>query len=1207
MNPRIARRLSRSLACFWLAASVGVALGQQAPTARQGVLRDAAGNPVAGALVTLREVELRGEIVAMTDSGGQFEFAALPAGKYSVSVELRGREAACKTPLVIREGDHFTVRLVLSADHRQLALRHDVEPVVPAEPGTTAQKSGAATGVITASKRGAEPSGVVLPAVNGRTPASSASEVSAPVKGGATPEESAPKGTAEARASGGERLSSREVSGLPLNKRDFSQLILLAAGTMTDTNGAANFTQQFAVNGQRGTTTVFAMDGIDTTDAEMGGATFANFNVDAVQEIRSSSGVMPAEIGHGAAGFTEIITKSGTAQLHGSAFEFLRNAALDARNFFDRRSFASPGRIPPFVRNEFGFTIGGPITFRGEHHTEERSFFFGQYQGFRQVLGTTQVIAVPTPEERQGINTSAFPGDTLLVPVNPKIAPVLARYPLPNDPQGPYGARTYATSSKVSTRTDQFSVRIDHRISDKATLFARFNLNQVTGPLTNPSQTAIDPSFAVRLGFVRSTPFFAAVNLTQPGLMFGDGLYEPFNSAAGGQLGSYGNLLQVRQSFTYVRGSHTLKLGFEARFNRDTTIFGTGPNGEYNFGGGRAYAPVEIPSASGAHDIHVGDPLPDALTGFLTATPQSYTASVAAPGFAQGAHIGESAIHRDAYNVYLQDAWKITPRLVLNYGLRYEVSTRIREAKHRTSAAVIIGPDDRPAHSWDEGARQRFLFYPQPPYGMDWGGWGPRATLEWRAANRTVLRVGGAVTTLLLNLWQDNALTGGIPFVFNPYLTAAPGAPVPFENAVTAFNLPPVLTPDGQPVFVSGHTTDVPANTEIDLQRFQEDLAAITPGNQIQPLLIFVMSSDYRNGYVGTYTVGFEQEVADIKFGAAYVATVGVNITGVRFPNAYGGADPAFAPFTRFDAAGQVVGGFGPQFLMTSPSHSTFHSLQASASKTSLRAGLGFQASYTFSKSLDDSSAVLGGFFSGGGTILQAWPQDPRNPGAEKGPSTFDVGHVFALSAIQALPLERVPGLRALGRRLTSGWQVLNISTLTSGSPFSVYSGVQQTGAGSGGADRPDQVGQPVFSTNRKIREDYFGRGADNAAFFSIPIGIPGGTGPNQGRFGTLGRNTFRGPAFRNFDVALIKDTPFGRRGSGEAVTLQFRAEFFNVFNLVNFGLPANIVRGSGFGLISRTAGTSRQVAVLLEADLLTCPAENIIRYAAYGREGKKR
>jgi hypothetical protein len=140
---------------------------------------------------------------------------------------------------------------------------------------------------------------------------------------------------ASVQASGGEHLSREEVSSLPLNERNFSKLLLLAAGTMTDTNGAANFTQQFAVNGQRGVTAVFAIDGADTTDSELGGATFANFNVDGIQEVQSSSGVMPAEIGHGAAGFNNVITKSGTDQVHGSAFEFIRNAAFDARNFFD--------------------------------------------------------------------------------------------------------------------------------------------------------------------------------------------------------------------------------------------------------------------------------------------------------------------------------------------------------------------------------------------------------------------------------------------------------------------------------------------------------------------------------------------------------------------------------------------------------------------------------------------------------------------------------------------------------------------------------------------------------------------------------------------------------------------------------------------------------------------------------------------------------
>ena len=166
---------------------------------------------------------------------------------------------------------------------------------------------------------------------------------------------------------------------------------------------------------------------------------------------------------------------------------------------------------------------------------------------------------------------------------------------------------------------------------------------------------------------------------------------------------------------------------------------------------------------------------------------------------------------------------------------------------------------------------------------------------------------------------------------------------------------------------------------------------------------------------------------------------------------------------------------------------------------------------------------------------------------------------------------------------MVSGWQFLNITTLTSGSPFTVFSGIQQTGVGAGGTDRPDLIEMPSLSTNRRTRADYFGQGANNASFFNIPISVPGGTGPNHGRFGTLGRDTFRGPGFRDFDVALIKNTSFGHRGGGELGTIQFRAEFFNVFNVVYFGLPSNIVRGSGFGVISKTAGPSRQIQFSLK------------------------
>jgi hypothetical protein len=1012
--------------------------------------------------------------------------------------------------------------------------------------------------------------------------------------------------TDEAAGSGGEHLSSKAVAAIPLNKRDFSQLLLLAAGTMTDSNGAANFTQQFAVNGQRGTAAVFAMDGIDTTDPEVGGATFSNFNVDAIQEIRSESGVLPASIGHGAAGFTNIITKSGSNQVHGSVFEFFRNAALDARNFFDRQSDLDSRRIPPFVRNEFGFTNGGPLIIPGVYDGRNRTYYFGQYQGFRQVLGTTQVISVPTVNERQGLNITAFPGDTLYVPVDPAIASILNRYPLPNDPQGSYGARTYATSSKVNTSTDQFSLRVDQKISGKGQLFLRFNFNNIAGPTTNPSQTALDPSFAIRfedhqrnagitytrtvtpnfvsessVGFERATPGFPTFNQTQPALHFADGLYEPFNGAAGTVTTMFGDVYQFRQNFSWVRGRHKLQTGVEVRVNRDSSYWGLGPNGDYTFSGGTVRSPVDIRSQSGIHDIHVGDPLPDSLSGLLTATPFSLNIAVAPPEFAQGQSMGSSAIRRQSYGFYVQDNWNIASRLSLSLGLRYEINTPVSEAAGRASGVVFL---DKAGNRADSGDQQAFMVNLSPFWKTGWHNLAPRAALDWHVSERTVFHAGGAIMTILKSPANDNIVTAGAPFTVQIYGTATPTAPIPFASPVPPIYVPPAYTMDGQLVFPNGRSTDAPPNTIMDLQRFEEGIAASSPDKQIRPLLTYGEALNFHDGYIATYTAGIEHQFRELTLGVSYVGTSGIKLSSVEAPNGYPGAGPEYAPFTLFDSSGKVVGGFGPEWVAAPRSHSSFNSLQASLQKTSLSYGLGFQASYTFSKSLDDASSTMGGVFgTGGSTLLQTVPQDPRNWRAEKAPSTFDITHVFALNVLYDLPLDRVSLFKPVGRWFTKGWQLMNVTTAMTGQPFGVYSGVQQTGAGFYNADRPDQVGQPVPSTSRTVREDYFGMGASNSSFFSIPIGLAGGTGPNSGRFGTLGRNTFRGPGYLNFDFAVIKDTPLGSRGGHELGTLEFRAEFFNIFNIVNFGLPNNIVLSQGFGQISRTAGTSRQIQFSLK------------------------
>ncbi|MGD0295245.1 MAG: TonB-dependent receptor [Terracidiphilus sp.] len=1098
----------------------------------QGILRNAAGAPISAAKVRLAGNDAQAE--AVTSSDGRFRLAALPQGQYRLTVKTDGRIFDYALPI-------------------------DLAPAAPAV-------------ALTLSVRG-ELTVAMLKSQS---------------------------------ATGGEQLSSQAVSELPLNKRDFSTLLLLAAGTMTDVNGATNFTAQFAINGQRGVEATFAMDGADISDPEMGGATFTNFNVDAVEGIDSSSGWMPAEIGRGAAGFTNIRTRSGASGFHGSFFEFVRNSAFDARNYFDHSTPVYPGRIPPFRRNEFGLTSGGPVYLPRVYDGRKRTFYFAQYQGFRQVLGTTQVMPVPSADQRPDNTSCVHSGyvcdlvtyvdpvtkatstDTLYVPVDSGIAAVLARYPIPNNPSGPFGANTYATASKVATDANQFSLRLDHKFSTKGQFIARFSWDNLTGPTTNPDQTAIDPSFGIQyidhqrnvvvtytrtvsprltlessVSITRSTPGFPTPNRTDPAVKFSNGLFEAFNSAAGSVMQAYGNLFQGRQYISHVTTRHAFKAGFEARLNRDTTYFGISPNGEYDFGGGAAYADESIQSQSGTHNISLGDPFPDTLSSFLSGSPFVYTVAIAPPYFSNGAHIGPAAINRNNFSVYLQDTWKVTPRFTLDYGVRWELYTPITERARRTSSFLTVN------------GVQEFVVNPQPGYRTNWNGWGPRVQAAWQVTSKLTAHAGGGVTVIPPNIWQDNFLTGATPFAVYPRLLSAAGAPIHYGFQITPAELPRTYTPGGVDIFASGSTRAVAPNTVMDVNRYEQDVAALTPGHGVSDLNLSGIDRSFGNGTLYTWTAGLERKFGNLAANASYVGTAGVKLPRYSYPNAYPGATPAFAPHTLFDSSGNVIGGFGVENVMVADAHSTYHALQTSLAGTVGHGGPGIQASYTWGKSIDDASGVISG----------SPPQNPYDMRAEKSASSFDVNHSFGLSAAQDLHLNRVSFLRSAGKKATGGWELLSISSISSGLPFTVFSGIQQTGAGSIGVDRPDQIAVPHLSTARKDRQDYFGEGANNAtAFFSIPIHVAGGTGPNQGRFGTLGRNTFRGPAFFNFDFALIKDTPFGRRSSGaERMDLQFRSEFFNLFNIVTMGLPANILTGSGFGEISKTAGNSRQIQFSLK------------------------
>ena len=674
------------------------------------------------------------------------------------------------------------------------------------------------------------------------------------------------------------------------------------------------------------------------------------------------------------------------------------------------------------------------------------------------------------------------------------------------------------------------------------------------------------------ISITRTTPGFPTTDYTDPAVKFNDGTYEAFNSAAGSVMQAYGNLFQGKQTVSYTKGSHVVHAGFEARLNRDTTYFGISPNGEYNFGGGTAYATEAISSASGTHNIAVGDPLPDTLSGLLSGSPFVYTVALAPSFISNGEHIGPAAISRNNFNAWIQDTWKVTPRFTLDYGLRWEVYTPISERARRTSGFL------------NANGTQEFVVNPQPGYKKQWKEFTPRIQAAWQVTSKLQAHAGGGITVIPPNIWQDNFLTGATPFAVYPRLVAASGAPIHYGFQITPSQLPTAYTPAGTEIFPTGKTKSVAPNTVLDVDRYEKDMAALTPSHVVSALNLSGVDRTFGNATLFTWTAGLEQKLGNLTADASYVGTASEKLPRYGFPNAYPGASPGFAPHTEFDSAGNVTGGFGVENVIFADAHSTYHALQTSLSGTVGHGGPGIQASFTWSKSIDNTSMVIGGTGSTG-AVTSGFSQNPYDTHGEKGPSSFDVTRGFGLSVAQDLHLDSVGFLKPLSKKITYGWEMLSISSISSGSPFTVYSGIQQTGYGSNGVDRPDQIAKPKLSTARSDRKDYFGHGANNGTdFFSIPIHLPGGSGPNSGRFGTVGRNTFRGPAYYDFDFAFIKDTPFGRRKSGaEFVDLQFRSEFFNLFNIVSMGLPANIVTGSGFGEISKTAGSSRQIQFSLK------------------------
>ena len=974
-------------------------------------------------------------------------------------------------------------------------------------------------------------------------------------------------------------VTGQQVSTLPLNGRDITNLVFLQPGVNNEINSFYFGSTVWSSNGNRGGTSASFLDSSETTDTQVGGTHLTNFNLDAVAEFKVLQNNYSAEYGRGAGAIVELVSKSGTNELHGSAFEFLRNSDLDSRNFFSTS-------VPPFKRNEFGGTIGGPVLIPHVYHGKDRTFFFFEYAGFRQVRGNPIVMPVPTADERKGIvditGANGKP-DQLIVPLNTVAQYVLNRYPLPNQLNGPFGANTFDFEYSTPQNSDQWSGRVDHRFSDKDSLFARYTYTSNELPVGNPVAAIEGTNFS---GSQKNSPQNAAlneihifsptlINTLRLGFTYTPLGYYPAEvqtiaqtSFTDGSLATWGpdnslgvaenQLIQFHDGLNWTKGRHSISLGFEFGRIRTNEVGASvgGPQGVFSFEPGTPL-PVDIPSASGQNNLAAGTPSPSSIISFMVGDPSVYTRSVPFPGFGPlGGGFMPFGMRHSHLAGWFQDDIRWTSKLTMNIGLRYEYDSVPYESANRLAGIV----DDS---SFDGGALYRQLVLnPRPMYFPDYGGWGPRFGLAYKLDNKTVFRGGfGVFTNMIPNVYPDQQAFG-FPFAsFGTTLSPT------YSLAPLSLAGMPVLTDlQGNPLPPNGNTHLIRPNTPVNLK----PVAAFFGG----PLELNFNSMGLRNGYTLAGNITLERELpGDVLLQAAYVTNNAVHLWASEWPNAYTGAMPQYTPYTNANP------GLGEFELMDNHAHSTYNSLQVMVRKVSIAHGLQFQASYTWAKAIDNASTVWNSSVPNGAML----PNNPLCYSCEKSVAGFDFPQTLTLNFAYTIPTDKWQALSALPHRLTSGWQITSIVRAQSGFPFTVtspygtvefgtdtYAGFQPT--------RPFLVQQPTFRTGGEPEEQFFSNSVINnqSQFFATPTVAVNGT-ELQTTPGNLGRNTFRSAPFSNVDFSLLKDTKITERA-----TIQFRSEFFNLLNQHAFASPVAVLGASGFGTSNSTVLPERQIQFAL-------------------------
>jgi hypothetical protein len=1086
------------------------AAAQQITGSIRGTVIDPTGAVVRGASVSATQFETGLVRAATTDNNGAYILLELPVGHYQLQVEAKGFEKYLQQGITlnVNETASIPVHLVVGAESQQVEVMSDAQLIQ------------------------------------------------------------------ETVTSLGKTVQEREVLDLPLNGRNFTQLGVLQPGVLPLTPGLAEAGgslrngQAYAVNGQRPESNNFLIDGANNFNGVDGGFVLKP-PVDAITEFRILTHNANAEFGNSLGSTTNIITRSGTNAFHGALWEFLRNDAFDATNYFAQTT-------EPLKQNQFGATFGGPIR-------KDKTFFFVFYEGFRNRQGETQGSTVPSVKQRNGDFSelcNAASGETfdsagmcsnpahqlglefanppIPLPFNQLPPPFISSFsqnllnlfPLPNN-----GLNTYTSTQTLQDDSNEGGLRVDHYLSSNDALNFRYMINDgsrfdplspagasVPGFPVEEDQRSQDfvaqethtfsPSMVgvLRFSFLRNKFLFGErPNHTSPaslGFQYDPSLdvaigpphiivsgYTTVGAPITGPRRTYEDAYDYTGSLSWVHGRHELKFGGGFQHQHINMLQGIATNGFFVF------APF---------------PVTDAFASFMIGQPVF---------FLQGRGDFSRGTNGKALNGYVQDTYKISPRLTLNLGLRYELPFPYTEIKNRQTL-------------WIPGRQSTVM--PSAPAGLLYpGDQGVPAGLIPTFKKAFAPRVGLAWDPTGRGNWL---VTSAYGIFYEPYYTGQGG---------------PLQAPISAPPYLQTEQINLSPTTPLN---FADPYNGNPPPPNAfaTPLTNLTLSPNLPLPYAQDWDLNLQRSFGkNLLFEVGYVGTKGTKLP--RFieanPTVYiPGVDSNGNAISTTDNADQrrIHSGctLDPQSppciysstgLIAGIANSSYNALETSLKKR-FSHGISFLASYTYSKAIDDASSFnMTGSASKPVAGENDLAQNPADLAAERGLSLFDARHRFVLSYQWSLPLWRQP--HGWYQQVLGSWQVNGITTLMSGTPFTVFDS----------RDVSEQGGAPEITGFSANRPNLVGGQDPNAGPHSVGVWLnpaafaritPDPNSPVQ-QFGTAGRNIARGPGFANWDFSAFKNIRIT-----ESKEVQFRAEFFNVLNHPNFRLPDSDISSPTFNQI---------------------------------------